>query len=110
MLTGVELMQWIEQFGRWNVQEFVAGSQDMMDVLIYLRAERILEMNKLRSGFADRPPSSLSWKLPGSRDGAPAGPALRRCGLRSRSCRKKPAFAKSRSPERCRVLVFGLWL
>ena len=49
MLTGVELMQWIEQFGRWNVQEFVAGSQDMMDVVIYLRAERILEMNKVMS-------------------------------------------------------------
>jgi hypothetical protein len=49
MLTGVELMQWIEQFGRWNVQEFVAGSQDVMDVLIYLRAERILEMNKVMS-------------------------------------------------------------
>ena len=49
MLTGVELMQWIEQFGRWNVQEFVAGSQDMMDILIYLRAERVLEMNKVMS-------------------------------------------------------------
>jgi hypothetical protein len=49
MLTGVELMQWIEQFGRWNVQEFVAGSQDMMDVLIYLRAEKILEMTKMMS-------------------------------------------------------------
>ena len=49
MLTGVELMQWIEQFGRWNVQEFVAGSQDMMDVVIYLRAERVLEMNKVMS-------------------------------------------------------------
>ena len=49
MLTGVELMQWIEQFGRWNVQEFVAGSQDVMDVLIYLRAERVLEMNKVMS-------------------------------------------------------------
>jgi hypothetical protein len=42
-------MQWIEQFGRWNVQEFVAGSQDVMDVLIYLRAERILEMDKVMS-------------------------------------------------------------
>jgi hypothetical protein len=49
MSTGVELMQWIEEFGRWNVQEFVAWSQDMMDVLIYLRAERILEMNKAMS-------------------------------------------------------------
>ena len=49
MLTGVELLQWIEQFGRWNVQEFVAGSQDMMNVLIYLRAERVLEMNKVMS-------------------------------------------------------------
>jgi len=49
MLTGGELMQWIEQFGRWNVQEFVAGSQDMMGVLVYLRAERILEMTKMTS-------------------------------------------------------------
>jgi hypothetical protein len=24
----VELMQWIEHFGRWNVQEFVAKRQD----------------------------------------------------------------------------------
>jgi hypothetical protein len=42
-------MQGLEQFGRWNIQEFVAESQDMMDVLIYLRAERILEMSKVMS-------------------------------------------------------------
>jgi len=47
MLTGVELMLWIEQFGRWNVQEFVAKSQDMRDVLTYLRAERSLELAKV---------------------------------------------------------------
>ncbi len=46
MLTGVELMQWIEHFGRWHVQEFVAKRQDMRDVLTYLRAERSLEMVK----------------------------------------------------------------
>jgi hypothetical protein len=46
MLTGEELMQWIEQFGRWNVQEFVARSQDTRDVLAYLRAERSLELAK----------------------------------------------------------------
>jgi len=28
MFTGVELMQWIGHFGRWNVQEFVAKSQN----------------------------------------------------------------------------------
>jgi hypothetical protein len=49
MLTGVELMQWIEQFGRWNVQEFLAKSQDMRDVLTYLRVERVLEMVKVIS-------------------------------------------------------------
>ena len=49
MLTGVELMQWIEQFGRWNVQEFLAKSQDMRDVLTYLRVERALEMVKVTS-------------------------------------------------------------
>ncbi len=47
MLTGVELMQWIEQFGRWNVQEFVAKRQDMRDVLTYLKAERSLELAKV---------------------------------------------------------------
>jgi len=47
MLTGVELMQWIEQFGRWNVQEFVVESRDMRDVLTYLKAERTLELAKV---------------------------------------------------------------
>jgi len=46
VLTGVELMQGIEQFGRWNIQEFIARSQDTKDVLTYLRAERVLEMVK----------------------------------------------------------------
>jgi hypothetical protein len=44
MLKGVELIQGIEQFGRWNTQEFVARSQDIEDVLAYLRAERLVEM------------------------------------------------------------------
>jgi uncharacterized protein YpiB (UPF0302 family) len=47
MLTGVELMEWIEQFGRWNVQEFVAKSRDRRDVLTYLKAERSLELAKV---------------------------------------------------------------
>ncbi len=46
MLTGVELMQWIEHFGRWNVQELVAKRQDIRDVITYLRAERNLELAK----------------------------------------------------------------
>ena len=49
MLISEELISGIEQFGRWNIQEFVAESQDIMDVLIYLRAERILEMFKVMS-------------------------------------------------------------
>jgi len=44
MLSGVELMQWIEHFGRWNVQEFLARRQEIGDVLTYLRAERVIEM------------------------------------------------------------------
>ncbi len=47
MLTGLELMQWIEQFGRWNVQELVAQREDMRDVITYLRAERSLELAKV---------------------------------------------------------------
>ena len=46
MLIGVELIQWIEQFGRWNVQELVARRQEMRDVITYLRAERSLELAK----------------------------------------------------------------
>jgi len=46
MLTEVDLMQWIEHFGRWNVQELVAQRQDMWDVITYLRAERSLELAK----------------------------------------------------------------
>jgi len=49
MLAGEELMEWIEHFGRWNVQEFVVKSQNMGDVLSYLRAERSLEMVKAMS-------------------------------------------------------------
>lgn len=47
MFIDIELMQWIEQFGRWNVQEFVAKSQDIRDVVTYLRAERSLELAKV---------------------------------------------------------------
>ena len=47
MLTDGELTQWIDHFGRWNVQEFVARRQDMRDVLAYLRAERSLELTKV---------------------------------------------------------------
>ena len=47
MFTGLELMQWIEQFGRWNVQELVAQREDMSDVITYLRAERSLELAKV---------------------------------------------------------------
>jgi hypothetical protein len=49
MLMGEELMRGIEQYGRWNMQEFVARSQEMIDVLTYLRAERVLEIFKVIS-------------------------------------------------------------
>jgi len=47
MLMDEEVLRGIEQYGPWNIQEFVAETQDMMDVLIYLRAERTLEMTKV---------------------------------------------------------------
>ena len=46
MFTGEELMEWIEHFGRWNVQKLIAKRQDMNDVITYLRAERDLELAK----------------------------------------------------------------
>jgi len=49
MFMGEELIRGIEHFGRWHTQEFVARSQEMIDVLTYLRAERTLEMFKVVS-------------------------------------------------------------
>ena len=49
MFMSEELMRGIEQYGRRNMQEFVARSKEMIDVLTYLRAERILEMFKVVS-------------------------------------------------------------
>ncbi len=49
MLTGGDLMQWIVQFGRWNVQGRVAESRDLKDVLTYLKAEMVLEIVKATS-------------------------------------------------------------
>jgi hypothetical protein len=46
MFTDEELIEWIEHFGRGNVQELVAKRQDMLDVITYLRAERNLELAK----------------------------------------------------------------
>jgi hypothetical protein len=47
MLLDIELTQWIQLFGRGNVQELVAQVQDIRDVLAYLRAERTLELAKV---------------------------------------------------------------
>jgi hypothetical protein len=44
MFKGKELIRGLEQFGRWNVQEFVTRSRDTKDVLTYLQAERIFEL------------------------------------------------------------------
>jgi len=49
MIISEELMLGIEQYSPWNFRDFVAKSQDIMDVLIYLRAEKILEMTKVMS-------------------------------------------------------------
>ena len=57
--TGVELVQWIKQFGRWNVQEFVANSRDLADVFAYLKAERSLELAKFMPFVTE---DSISFK------------------------------------------------
>ena len=49
MFMNEEFMRGIEHYGRWHIQEFVARSQEMIDVLTYLRAERTLEMFKVVS-------------------------------------------------------------
>ena len=49
MFMSEELMLGIKQYGRWNMQQFVARSQEMIDVVTYLRAERMLEMFKVVS-------------------------------------------------------------
>ncbi len=47
MLKGLELMEWIEHFGRCYVQNFVAESRDMKDIFTYLRTERSLELARV---------------------------------------------------------------
>ena len=59
MLMDEELIWGIEQYGRWNMQEFVARSQEMMDVLTYLRAERIPETFKVMAFVTMDPVSFL---------------------------------------------------
>ncbi len=43
-LTDIELIEWIDHFGRGNVQELIAKRKDIWDVIAYLRAERSLEL------------------------------------------------------------------
>ncbi len=49
MLIGEEFVRGLEHYGRWHMQEYVARSQEITDVLTYLRAERILEMFRAAS-------------------------------------------------------------
>ncbi len=46
VLTDVELIEWIDHFGREHVQELIAKRKDVWDVITYLRAERSLELAK----------------------------------------------------------------
>ncbi len=46
VLTDIELIEWIDHFGRGNVQELIAKRKDVWDVITYLRAERSLELAK----------------------------------------------------------------
>ena len=49
MLKSEELMYAIVNFGRRDIQEFVARSRDMSDALTYLRVERNLAILKAMS-------------------------------------------------------------
>ncbi len=44
VLTDIELIEWIDHFGRGNVQDLIAKRKDIWDVITYLRAERSLEL------------------------------------------------------------------
>ena len=49
MLKGEGLIRGTEPYDRWNPQEFVAGTRQMVDVLTSLRAETIFGMFKVVS-------------------------------------------------------------
>ncbi len=49
MVRNDELMSSIVRFGRGNIQDFVARSQSMSDVISYIQAERFLEVNMITS-------------------------------------------------------------
>jgi hypothetical protein len=46
VLIGEEFVRGIEHYGRWHMQEYVARSREITDVLAYLRAETVLAMFK----------------------------------------------------------------
>jgi hypothetical protein len=49
MVKNDELMSSIMRYGRGNIQDFVARSQSMSDVISYIQAERFLEINMITS-------------------------------------------------------------
>ncbi len=49
MVRNDELMSSIVRFGRGNIQDVVARSQSMSDVISYIQAERFLEVNMITS-------------------------------------------------------------
>jgi len=49
MVRNDELMSSIMRYGRGNIQDFVARSQSMSDVISYIQAERFLEINMITS-------------------------------------------------------------
>ncbi len=49
MVRNDELMSSFVRFGRGNIQDFVARSQSMSDVISYIQAERFLEVNMITS-------------------------------------------------------------
>ena len=49
MMKNDELMEGLVRYGRWNVQDFVARSQSVYDVLTYIRAEQALEIVRITS-------------------------------------------------------------
>ena len=49
MVRNDELMSSIVRYGRGHIQDFVARSQSMNDVISYIQAERFLEINMITS-------------------------------------------------------------
>ncbi len=82
MVASDELLSCLTRYGRNYIQEFVANSRDMSDVVTYLRVEFILNLARAMSF---RTKDSVSFEREESIEDAPGQTANQSCESKLRN-------------------------